>query len=42
MRNPYQISDGKTEGKRPLGTIRRRLGDNITTDLKEIACEDMG
>jgi hypothetical protein len=27
---------GKPEGKRPLGRPRRRLGDNIKVDLREI------
>jgi hypothetical protein len=30
---------GKTEGKRPIRTSRRKLADNIKTDSKEIRCE---
>ena len=29
---------GKPEGKRPLGSPRRRLVDNIRTDLQEVEC----
>jgi hypothetical protein len=29
MRNAYEILVGKSEGKRPLGRIRRRWVDNI-------------
>jgi hypothetical protein len=36
VRNAYKILVGKREGKRPLGRPRRRLEDNIKTDLKEI------
>ena len=33
---------GKLEGKRPLGSPRRRWEDNIKTDLQEVGrgCED--
>jgi hypothetical protein len=31
-----RILAGKPEGKRPLGRPRRRLVDNIKTDLREI------
>jgi hypothetical protein len=34
-RNTYRILMGKPEGKRPVGTYRRRWGDNIETDLAE-------
>jgi hypothetical protein len=37
----YSISYGKSEGKRPLGRLRRRWEDNITTDLREIKCGDV-
>jgi hypothetical protein len=33
-RTAYRILMGKPEGKRPLGRPRRRLVDNIETDLK--------
>jgi len=29
---------GKLEGKRPLGSPRRRWEDNIKTDLQEVGC----
>jgi hypothetical protein len=35
-RNAYRILVGKPEGKRPLGRPRRRWGDNIKIDLREI------
>jgi hypothetical protein len=35
-RNAYRILVGKPEGKRPLGRPRRRWGDNIKMDLREI------
>jgi hypothetical protein len=35
-RNAYNISVGKPEGKRPLGSPRRRWVDNIKMDLREI------
>jgi hypothetical protein len=35
-RSPYRISVGKLEGKRPLGSPRRRWEDNIRMDLREI------
>ena len=28
----------KTEGRRPLGRARRRLEDNIKTDLRKVGC----
>jgi hypothetical protein len=34
-RGVYRVLVGKPEGKRPLGTPRRRLEDNIKMDLKE-------
>jgi len=36
MRNAYEISVGKPEGKRPLGRSRCRWEDNIRMDLREI------
>jgi hypothetical protein len=35
-RNAYRILVGKSEGKRPLGSLRRRWVDNIKMDLREI------
>jgi hypothetical protein len=35
-RNGYRILVGEPEGKRPLGRPRRRWGDNIKMDLREI------
>ena len=32
---------GKPEGKRPLGSPRRRWVDNIRMDLQEVGCEYM-
>jgi hypothetical protein len=34
--NAYRILVGKREGKRPLGTPRRRWVDNIKMDRREI------
>jgi hypothetical protein len=33
-RNAYRILAGKPEGKRPLGRLTHRRGDNIRMDLK--------
>jgi hypothetical protein len=35
-RNAYRILVGKSEGKRPLGRLKRRWVDNIKMDLREI------
>jgi hypothetical protein len=35
-RNPFRILVGKPEGKRPLGSPRRRWVNNIKIDIKEI------
>jgi hypothetical protein len=35
-RNAYRILMGKPEGKRSLGRSRRRWGDNIKMNLREI------
>jgi hypothetical protein len=35
-RNAYRLLVGKPEGKRPLGTPRRRWVDNIRMDLGEV------
>jgi hypothetical protein len=40
-RNAYMILVRKPEGKRPLGSPRRRWADNIKIDLKEIAWDGM-
>jgi hypothetical protein len=32
---------GKPEGKRPLGSPRRRWEDNIKMDFQEVECGDM-
>jgi hypothetical protein len=37
----YIISDGKPEGKEPLGRPRRRWEDNIRMGLREIGWEDV-
>jgi len=34
----YRVLVGKLEGRRPLGRPRRRLADNIRTDLQEVGC----
>jgi hypothetical protein len=35
-KNAYRILVGKPEGKRSLGSLRRRWVDDIKIDLKEI------
>jgi hypothetical protein len=40
-RSAYRVLVGKPEGKRPLGTPRRRWEDNIKMDLQEIGYEAM-
>jgi hypothetical protein len=35
-RNVYMVSVRKPEGKRPLGTARRRWEEGIKMDLREI------
>jgi hypothetical protein len=35
-RNGYRLLVGKAEGRRPLGTPRRRWVDNIKMDLVEV------
>jgi hypothetical protein len=35
-RNVYRLLEGKPEGKRPLGRLRRRWIDNIKMDLLEM------
>jgi hypothetical protein len=41
MRNAYMILVGKPEGKRPLGSPRRRWVDNIKLDIREIGWDGM-
>jgi hypothetical protein len=40
-RNAYRILLEKPEGKRPLGSLRRRWVDNIKIDLREIGWDVM-
>jgi hypothetical protein len=40
-RNTYRILVGKPEGKRPLGTPRRRWVNNIKIDLREVGWDGM-
>jgi hypothetical protein len=40
-RNAYRLLLGKPEGKRPLGTPRRRWVDNIKRDLGEVGWGDV-
>jgi hypothetical protein len=39
VRNVHEISVGKPEGKKPVGTSRRKWKDNIKMDLKELNYE---
>jgi hypothetical protein len=36
--SPSIVLEGKSEGKKPLGTPRRRWDDNIKMDLQEVGC----
>ena len=38
-RSAYRVLVGKPEGKRPLGSPRRRWEDNIKMDLREVVCD---
>jgi hypothetical protein len=40
-RNAYRLLVGKSKGKRPLGTSRRRWVDNIKLDLGEVGWGDV-
>jgi hypothetical protein len=40
-RNAYRLLVGKPEGRRPLGTPRRRWMDNIRMDLVEVGWGDV-
>jgi hypothetical protein len=37
----YRVLVEKTEGKRQLGSPRRRLENNIKMDLQEVECGDI-
>jgi hypothetical protein len=41
VRGAYNILVGRPEGRRPLGTPRRRWEDNILMDLREIGFGDV-
>jgi hypothetical protein len=38
-RGVYRVLVGRPEGKRPLGRPRRRWGNNIKVDLREIGID---
>jgi hypothetical protein len=38
-RGVYRVLVGRPEGKRPLGRLRYRRGDNIKMDLREIVID---
>ena len=40
-RGVYRVLVGKSEGKRPLGRLRRRWDDNIKIDIQEVGCRGM-
>jgi hypothetical protein len=40
-KNAYRILAGKPEGKRPLGSARRRWVDNVNIDLRDIGWIDL-
>jgi hypothetical protein len=40
--NEFRILVGKPEGKKPLGTPRRKWVDNIKMDLREMRSDGMG
>ena len=40
-RGVCRVLVGKSEGKRPLGILRRRWEDNVEMDLQEVGCGDM-
>jgi hypothetical protein len=37
----YRVLVGKPEGRRPLGRLRRRWGNNIKMDFQNVVCEGM-
>jgi hypothetical protein len=40
-RTAYRVLEGKLEGKRPLGRPRRRWGNKIKMDLREVGWGDL-
>ena len=40
-RGVYIVLVGKSEGKRPLGRLRRKWKDDIKMDLQEVGCGGM-
>jgi hypothetical protein len=40
-RNAYRLLVGKPDGKRPLGSLRRRWVDNIKMDLGKVGWGDV-
>jgi hypothetical protein len=40
-RNAYRMLVGNLEGKRPLGSLRRRCVDNVKMDLRKIGWGSM-
>jgi len=40
-RGVYRVLVGKPDGRRPLGSPRRRWEDNIKMDLQEVGCGGM-
>jgi len=40
-RGVYRFLVGKPEGKRPLGRLRHKWGDNIKIDLQKVGCGGM-
>jgi hypothetical protein len=41
MRNEFKLSDGKSEGTKPLGRPRRRWEGNIKMDIKDICFDNV-
>jgi hypothetical protein len=37
-RGVYRVLVGKSDGKKPLGKLRRRWEDNIKIELQEVGC----
>jgi hypothetical protein len=40
-RSVYRVLVGKPDGKRPLGSPRRRWEDNIKMAIQDVGCGDM-
>ena len=38
-RNVYRVLVGKSDGKRPLGRLKRRWEDKIKMDLREVSSD---